>query len=152
MIRKRYILFISLILIIIVLVLVFDKNNPEILEENKVCLNNKCFVVEVADTLEKRTKGLMDRESLAQDKGMLFIFDKEEEYSFWMKNTLIPLDIIWINKDKQVVDIEKNVQPCQTDPCLRYSPDQKAKYVLELNAGQSDQAQIKIGDKLTLTF
>jgi hypothetical protein len=73
MIRKRYILFISLILIIIVLVLVFDKNNPEILEENKVCLNNKCFVVEVADTLEKRTKGLMDRESLAQDKGMLFI-------------------------------------------------------------------------------
>lgn len=152
MIKKKYLIFILLILIILVLNVISNKNNPEILEENKVCLNNKCFIVEIVDTLEERTKGLMDRESLAQDRGMLFVFDKEEEYSFWMKNTLIPLDIIWINKDKQVVDIEKNVQPCQVDPCQRYSPNQKAKYVLEINAGQSDQTQIKIGDKLTLPF
>jgi len=152
MIKKKYLIFIFLILVIIVLVMIFNKNNPEISEESKVCINNKCFIVEIVDTPEQRAKGLMNRQSLAQDKGMLFVFDQEANHSFWMKNTLIPLDIIWINKDKQVVDIEKNVQLCKADPCPRYSPDQKANYVLELNAGQSDQAQIKIGDKLTLPF
>ena len=152
MIKKKYLIFIFLILVIIVLVMVFNKNNPETSEESKVCINNKCFIVEIADTLEQRTKGLMNRQSLAQDKGMLFVFDQEANHSFWMKNTLIPLDIIWINKDKQVVDIEENIQPCKTDPCQRYNPDQKANYVLELNAGQSDQAQIKIGDKVSFEF
>lgn len=114
---------------------------------NRVCLDD-CFYVELAETQEERSKGLMYRESLDQDKGMLFIFDQEKEHSFWMKNTLIPLDIIWINKDKEVVDIEKNVQPCVQEECEIFKPNDKAKYVLELNAGESDKTNIKIGDTL----
>ena len=63
--------------------------------------------------------GLMFRENMDSDRGMLFIFEKEGEYPFWMKNTLIPLDIIWINKDKEVVFISENAQPCEEGkPCL----------------------------------
>lgn len=116
-------------------------------EIKKICINNKCFNVETAKTTEKRKVGLMYRENLAQDSGMLFIFDQEAKHYFWMKNTLIPLDMIWINSNKEVVYIEKNVQPCEADPCLTYGPDKEAKYVLEINAGQSDLANIQINSK-----
>ena len=149
MIKKKYLLFIFLILIIIVLFMIFNKDNSDILEENKICINNKCFIVEIANTPEERTKGLMNRERLDEDKGMLFVFNKEKKYSFYMKNTLISLDIIWININKEVIYIEKNVQPCQADHCQNYGPDEKSKYVLELNSGQVDQSNIRIGDKLT---
>lgn len=117
------------------------------LKVNKVCVNNNCFYVELAQTQEERSKGLMYREILDEDKGMLFIFDEEKEHSFWMKNTLIPLDIIWINKDKEIVHVEKNVQPCVEEKCETFKSSNKAKYVLELNAGQSDKSSIKIGDR-----
>ena len=126
----------------------------EALEQRKsskikgVCINDDCFFVELAKTRKETAKGLMYRESLDQDKGMLFIFDEEREHSFWMKNTLIPLDMIWINKDKEVVDIKKNVQPCVQEECEIFKPSNRASYVLELNAGQSDKTNIKIGDGL----
>lgn len=120
------------------------KKNSKI---NKVCINNNCFYVELAKTQEEITDGLMYREVLDEDRGMLFIFDEEKEHSFWMKNTLIPLDIIWINKDKEVVDIKKNVQPCVQEKCEIFKPSNKAKYVLELNAGQSDKTNIKIDNR-----
>lgn len=94
----------------------------------------------------------MERENLDSNRGMLFIFDQESKHYFWMKNTLIPLDIIWINSNKEVVYMEKNVPACQVDPCLSYGPDKEAKYVLEINAGQSDQANIQINDKLSFEF
>jgi len=122
------------------------------LKINKVCINNNCFYVELAETQEERSRGLMYRETLDKDKGMLFIFDEEKEHSFWMKNTLIPLDIIWINKDKEVVDIKKNVQPCVEEKCEIFKPSNKAKYVLELNAGQSDKTNIKIGDRFNFFY
>ena len=121
------------------------KENPKI---NEVCVNNDCFSVELAQTQEERSRGLMNRETLDQNQGMLFIFDEEKERSFWMKNTLIPLDIIWINKDMEVVDIKKNAQPCVQEECEIFESSNKAKYVLELNAGQSDKTNIKIGDRL----
>ena len=117
------------------------------LKINKTCINNNCFYVELAQTQEERSRGLMYREILDEDNGMLFIFDEEKEHYFWMKNTLIPLDIIWINKDKEVVDIKKNIQPCVEEECETFKPSDKAKYVLELNAGQSDKNNIKIGDR-----
>jgi len=121
------------------------KENSKI---NRVCINNDCFYVELAETQEQRSRGLMHRETLDQDKGMFFIFNEEREHSFWMKNTLIPLDIIWINEDKEIVDIKKDVQPCVQEGCEIFKPSNKAKYVLELNAGQSKKTNIKTGDRL----
>jgi len=148
--KNNRFLIIFLILIIFGFVIIFATNNnsnfPSI--ENKVCFNNYCFFVEMADDSSERSRGLMERESLDSDKGMLFIFDQESRHSFWMKNTLIPLDMIWINSNKEVVHIEKNVPPCQVDPCPSYGPDKDARYVLEISAGQSDQAKIQINDKV----
>ncbi|MDP2909631.1 MAG: DUF192 domain-containing protein, partial [bacterium] len=88
----------------------------------------------------------MGGESLEEDAGMLFVFDKEDFYSFWMKNTLMPLDMIWINENNKIVYIQKNARPCETEKCQNYATPEKAKYVLEINAGLADKYGIKIGD------
>jgi len=116
--------------------------------QNQVCFKDDCFIVELAKTTQERTQGLMFREKLDLNKGMLFVFENEGEYSFWMKNTLINLDIIWINKDKEVVFISKNVQPCNSNSCLIFNPDKKAQYILELNGGVTDKIGLNVGDKV----
>jgi uncharacterized membrane protein (UPF0127 family) len=85
---------------------------------------------------------------LAQNRGMFFVFNTEEERNFWMKNTLIPLDIIWINKDKEVVYIKNEAPPCNDTVCPIISPQAKAMYVLELNGGVCEKIGLKTGDKL----
>jgi len=114
----------------------------------RVCFKEYCFNVELAADPQKRARGLMFREQLDNDRGMLFMYEEEQKSSFWMKNTLIPLDIIWINKDKEVVFVAENVQPCRQDPCPVIHPDKAALYVLELNAGLSDDMNLKLGDKM----
>jgi len=121
----------------------------EIGRDKSVCIGKDCFYVEIADTPEKRNQGLMYRENLDEDRGMLFIFEKEEIYSFWMKNTLIPLDIIWLNENKEVVFIVKNAQPCEEENCPSIKPDKEARYVLEINAGLVDKIGLKTGNYLT---
>ena len=144
---ERFLLIIFLLLIVSVIIFIGFKNYSSNLKQNKVCFKNDCFSVEVADTESKRTQGLMFRKKLEQDRGMLFIFDEEGIYSFWMKNTLIPLDIIWINEKDEVVFIKKYFQPCQEEPCKSVTPDKEAKYVLEINGGLADKINIKVGDK-----
>jgi len=128
--------------------IIFILNNQKINKENQVCFKNNCFEVELARTTTERNRGLMFRESLNQDKGMLFIFDREGEYPFWMKNTLIPLDIIWINENKEVVFISENTQSCEKDPCPSVNPGKNAEYVLELNGGTAQKIGLNIGDTL----
>jgi uncharacterized membrane protein (UPF0127 family) len=106
------------------------------------------FKVEVADSFEERKTGLMNRNSLDQDRGMFFIFDKSEVLHFWMKNTLIPLDIVYIGDNFKVVSITKNAQPCKTDPCKVYDSGRSARYVLEINGGLADKNGIKTGDSV----
>lgn len=106
--------------------------------------------VEIAKTEEERTLGLMFRRFLKEDYGMLFVFEKEDYQSFWMKNCFFPLDIIFIDKNGKIVDIKENFQPCQEDPCPSYKSREKAKYVLEVNAGFSKKNNIKIGQNLKL--
>ncbi|PIR94756.1 hypothetical protein COT95_02465 [Candidatus Falkowbacteria bacterium CG10_big_fil_rev_8_21_14_0_10_37_6] len=113
---------------------------------DKVCLGDQCFVVEIAQTPAERIYGLMHREYLDDKSGMFFIFDKSEEHNFWMKNTLIPLDIIWIGQDKKIVFISKNTLPCQTKYCPRIKPEVESRYVLEVNAGAVDKYNLKLGD------
>jgi len=117
------------------------------LKQGEVCLRGHCFSVEIAKTRISQANGLMFRRELAPESGMLFVFDDEAPRSFWMKNTLIPLDMIFFNKNKEIVEITKNVQPCETEECPKIRPTEKAKYVLEINANIADQISLKIGDK-----
>ncbi|MCK5022003.1 MAG: DUF192 domain-containing protein [Candidatus Pacebacteria bacterium] len=113
-----------------------------------VCYNDNCFKIELAITIQEQIIGLMYREELPKDSGMLFVYNDNEIRSFWMKNTLIPLDIIWIDENKKIVDIKKDVQPCQTEKCSLITPKNKARYILELNAGISDEIGLIIGNNL----
>jgi uncharacterized membrane protein (UPF0127 family) len=113
----------------------------------QVCLRDSCFDVELAITPSEQVKGLMFRYSLDTNAGMLFIYEDEQRRAFWMKNTYIPLDIIWLNRDREVVYIAKNVQPCRdASYCPIISPDVAAAYVLEINAGTCDVIGLRNGD------
>ena len=90
----------------------------------------------------------MFRQKLGFDQGMLFVFEEESLRSFWMKNMLIPLDIIWLDKDKRIVYIEENVPPCKEDPCPTYTSQIPAMFVLELKAGSVERRKLKILDRL----
>ena len=103
--------------------------------------------VEIADDPGERQQGLMHREHLDPDAGMLFLFENERKQSFWMKNTLIPLDIIFINNNYEIINIAKAV-PCKEDPCDHYPSSAPAKYVLEVNAGFAEEKGIMPGDKV----
>lgn len=115
-----------------------------------VCYGNWCFRVYVADTPDERSHGLMFVQDLPQEYGMLFIFPEEGNYSFWMKDTLIPLDIIWIDKDLKVVSIE-TAQPCQADPCPVYMGG-NAKYVLEVNGGAANRTGLVPGTQMLFVY
>jgi uncharacterized membrane protein (UPF0127 family) len=104
--------------------------------------------VEIADNPFTRAKGLMGTDTLGDDDGMLFIFDQPGIYSFWMLNTTIPLDAIFINEDGDVVDIIQ-MEPCGINPfnCPAYKPQAPALFVLEVNKGFSKRHGIVVGSK-----
>jgi uncharacterized membrane protein (UPF0127 family) len=111
-------------------------------------VQEKPFRAEIADTPEAWARGLMHRRFLKDDYGMLFVFAEEEIQSFWMKNTLLSLDIIFINSDGQVVDLFGSVPPCRSDPCPSYTSALPARYVLEIAGGQAEKLKLKVGDKI----
>ena len=101
--------------------------------------------IEIAANDEERTQGLMFRDKMDKNEGMLFIFDFETKQSFWMKNTLIPLDIIFINKENRIVKIHKNTHTLSEES---YPSGAPAIYVVEVNAGYCDKFGIKENDKI----
>src|SRR5262245_768463 len=104
---------------------------------------------ELATTLETRTRGLMERPSLPADQGMLFIFEVAQPLSFWMFNTLISLDIIFVNAERRITSIYASVPPCRPPlRCPTYSSHGLAQFVLEVNAGTVAKAGIEVGDVL----
>ena len=117
----------------------------------KPTIANQEFTLEIADTDLLRSYGLMNREHLDTNSSMLFIFDMQGMYPFWMKDTLIPLDIIWLNSDKKVVYIKEDAKPCGNVVealCKVIVPTRIAKYVIELNSGKTAELNLKIGDKV----
>ena len=116
--------------------------------------NGAKISAEIADTPAKRSKGLMYRTHMPLDHGMIFIFRKSERHIFWMKNTKMPLDIIWLDSDHKVVHIEHNVPICtRTDEgCPRYRSNKDAQYVLELGSGGAIHYDITVGSQLTITM
>jgi hypothetical protein len=103
---------------------------------------------ELAVTDEERQQGLMFREKINDDQGMLFIFEDEAIYSFWMKNMRFPIDILWLDAQKRIVHLESRVPPCQSDPCPSYVPDAAATYVLELKSGSAEKHGLKLYDRI----
>ena len=113
-----------------------------------VCFGNDCFWVDVAETQNERQKGLMGVSSLGGKEGMLFVFPETGNYSFWMKDTLIELDIIWLNSDREVVYIQESAKPCLVGECEFYISDLESKYVLEVNGGKMKELGLGIGDRI----
>ena len=107
--------------------------------------------VELPGTPAEMARGLMHREQLGENDGMLFVFEKDQPQSFWMKNTLIPLDMIFIDSNDKIVDI-LTAEPCEEDPCRSYISKDDARYVLEVNKGFTEKHNIEIGDEVKLSI
>lgn len=105
--------------------------------------------IETAENEDEWAMGLMYRTTMAENQGMLFIFPNEDFHTFWMQNTVLPLDIIFVNAKKEIIKIHKNTVPFQESPS--YDSDKPAMYAVEVNAGYCDKFKIKEGDKISYT-
>ncbi len=117
---------------------------------DSVILKGQRFSVEVANSPEEQARGLMFREELDPDAGMLFVYAAPEPQAFWMKNTRIPLDILFFDNAARYLGAQLNVPTCRGDPCPSYPGPAPARYVLELNAGRAEALGLEVGDSLEL--
>lgn len=109
------------------------------------------YGVEIADNDEERARGLMFREEMAAVAGMLFVHDREAPQAYWMKNTKIPLDILYFDSARKLVSQQRDVPPCSLgDGCPPYPSAAPARYVLELNAGEAARLNLRDGAELRL--
>jgi YVTN family beta-propeller protein len=122
-----------------------DNNNDNNANNSSVIAR---VFVEVPDDLEESMRGLMFRIHLPWNAGMLFPYSNEEPRTFWMKNTLIPLDMIFVDSSSKIIEIKENVPPCSQDECPTYPSKEPAQYVLEVNAGFAHEKGINVGDRL----
>lgn len=114
-------------------------------------LKGQRFFVEIADNDEERARGLMFRDTMEHDHGMLFLFETQERQAFWMRNTRIPLDIFYFDKERRLVSTAAGVPPCTTQQCPSYPSTGPAQFVLELNAGLSRELKTAPGDTITFS-
>lgn len=116
---------------------------------NWVELGGQRYTVEIADDNDERARGLMFRDELATGTGMLFIHDSEEPEAYWMKNTKIPLDILYFDNARKLVAQQRDVPPCSAgNACPTYPSNAPARYVLELNAGEAAKLKLENGTEL----
>jgi uncharacterized membrane protein (UPF0127 family) len=146
--RKRNILAVLLAVVIISTVstaylLLRPANMPEIR------IAGVTLIVELAKTPAEQSKGLSGRDNLPVDHGMLFVFDHEDLWGFWMIDMKFPLDIIWFNSDRQAVYVLKNLPPCTPQGCPVFEPPTKATYVLEVNTGFAQIHNVTLGTSFT---
>ncbi len=152
-IRHKFIIVMCVIILSISLLLMYNlKNNSTVsgykddIKINRVCFRENCFNVSLALSVEERERGLMGKEKFGDNEGMLFVFAQEDRYGFWMKNMKFPIDIIWLDSERKVVDIKENAEPC-SEVCETYYPKGKAKYVLEVKAGMAREIDLNFEDK-----
>ncbi len=109
--------------------------------------------MEIADNSYKRAKGLMYRKTMPKDKGMLFVFDSERRYSFWMLNMQFSIDLIWLDRNMRVVDITRDAMPSHSIFSSKsYSPRSPAMYVIEACSGFASSSKLKLGNKIRIDF
>ena len=161
--KKRILVFITILLIAILSFAYYLKVNKSGLSKTsviqtlsiekkpKVTIGDKDIFVDIAQTDQEKSRGLSEKKSLAENEGMLFIFQVKSTPSFWMKEMLIPIDIIWI-ADNKVLDIHKNIPAPKTETPISnlplYTPQKPINFVLEVNAGFVDKNGIDIGDNV----
>lgn len=142
--RKRNLRDVILIISLVLLAgLGFYFYNQSLTPRVEAQIGSQKFTLEVADTPDKQAKGLMFRRELPRSEGMIFVYESERINSMWMKNTYIPLDMIFLDKDKKVVGILENVPPLTLDS---RRVDQPSKFVIELNAGMVKEVGLQVGD------
>lgn len=140
----------ALILSLIFSVQIFATEEVKFTKQ-KIQIGSKKITVEIANTPQQQQRGLMYREKMAADAGMLFIFDQEQPLNFWMKNTYINLSIAYIGKNKKIVDIQDMKATSAIDTQWSTYPSAKpGMYALEMNQGWFTKNHIKIGDLLVL--
>lgn len=108
--------------------------------------------VEIAATSQQRERGLMFRTTLDENHGMLFVYPQVAKQAVWMKNTLIALDVVFIDENSKIVSIQKNLAPCQQDPCPIYLSTGKVSYMLEVAAGSADKRKLLPGQQLIIDY
>jgi hypothetical protein len=113
-------------------------------------LKGQRYSIEIVEDDASRAQGLMDRTEMAADHGMLFVFQDDAPRTFWMKNTKIPLDMLFFDSKLRLVSVQRDVPPCLADPCRGYSSGAPARYVLELNAGHATKLGLHPGDELQI--
>lgn len=118
--------------------------------ELSLTLGGKTFTVELAETPEEHATGLMYRTQLAPDHGMLFIYSEPHLVTFWMKNTLLPLDILFFDGEARLIGTYPNVKPCRYDPCRRYPSQAPIQYALELPSGTLSNLGLHKGDQFKI--
>jgi uncharacterized membrane protein (UPF0127 family) len=145
--KNKSLIYSFVTVIIFIIILSFSVKNVEPKQEiSLVKIGNMDIKVELAVTKEEQVKGLSGRESLAEDSGMLFVFSKPSRYYFWMKDMHFPIDIVWLNENKEIIYIK---QDAQADDFLEtYGPEADSKYVLEVVAGFAEKNKVKVGDKV----
>ncbi|MDD4937813.1 MAG: DUF192 domain-containing protein [Candidatus Shapirobacteria bacterium] len=145
---KNLVIILIIIVLIPLIVFLFSKKNSTIkFSTTKIKLNNIEYEIEIAHTISQKSAGLSNRDKLCQTCGMIFIFNKDSIMPFWMKNTFIPLDIIWINSNGQITDI---ITATNINSTKILQNTQPAKYVLELNAFDAQKIGLNIGDTIQL--
>ncbi|MDQ5908346.1 MAG: uncharacterized protein QG599_437 [Pseudomonadota bacterium] len=133
-----------------VLLLLITFNAALAMDQAQVTVGSATFQIEIAQTPGERTQGLMYRRKLPPDQGMLFV-QPPGRAVFWMKNTYIPLDLLYFDAEGRLAQIVAEVPPCKTPDCPTYPSDTATiRYILELNAGAAAQHRIQIGDRLRL--
>jgi uncharacterized membrane protein (UPF0127 family) len=127
---------VPIVTFIMLSLLVFEtaSANDIIFSKKQLILNGEDYLLEIARSTKQRRHGLMYRGHLDKRQGMLFIYPGSGDHRIWMKNTLIPLTVIWLDKNEKIIGIKK-LPPCVSDPCPSYGVSKPSKYVLELDSG-----------------
>lgn len=121
-------------------------------DDTWVELASQRYAVEVADDDDERARGLMFRDTMPPDAGMLFVHEREEPLAYWMKNTRIALDILYFDAQRRLVSQQRDVPPCSAgNGCPVYPSEAPARYVLELNAGEAEKLGLRDGTELRLS-
>lgn len=140
MVNNKTIIFLILSGLVLYFIFVFSEKN----KSDSIVIQGKTFSVEVAKTEAELKKGLSGHKPLLDNEGMIFLFDREDTYGFWMRDMLFPIDIIWLTKDWKITHIENSIAP-ETYPKV-YSSTFPSKYVLEVSAGTAERLGWEIGD------
>jgi uncharacterized membrane protein (UPF0127 family) len=138
----------SLLAVPVVFFLLFGCLAPA-LKTTTVTINDTKITAWIADTENARETGLMGMQNINENEGMLFVYERPGAYAFWMKNTLMPLDIIFVSSDMKIISIQ-NMEPCTMEPCKIYPPPSNIMYAIEVKGGFAERHNVTVGQTVKI--